>query len=33
MGLMAARNIIAALNGEPMPSCLNPEAASSRRAP
>ena len=33
MGLMAARNIIAALNGEPMPSCLNPEAAASRRAP
>ena len=33
MGLMATRNIIAALNGEPMPSCLNPEAAASRRAP
>ncbi len=33
MGLMAARNIIAALNGEPMPSCLNPEAAASRLAP
>ena len=25
MGLMAARNIIAALAGQPMPSCLNPK--------
>ena len=33
MGLMAARNIIAALNGDPMPSCLNPEAAAPNRAP
>ena len=33
MGLMAARNIIAALTGQPMPSCLNPEAAPSNRAP
>ncbi len=30
MGLMAARNIIAALTGGPMPSCLNPEAAAGR---
>ena len=30
MGLMAARNIIAALAGQPMPSCLNPEAVQNR---
>ena len=29
MGLLAARNIIAALTGEPMPSCVNPEALSA----
>ena len=33
MGLMAARNIIAALTGQPMPSCLNPGASPSRSAP
>jgi lactate dehydrogenase-like 2-hydroxyacid dehydrogenase len=27
MGLMAARNIVAALRGEVPPQCLNPEAA------
>lgn len=27
MGQMSADNIIAALNGDPMPSCVNPEAA------
>ena len=32
MGLMAAENIIAALTGEPMPSCVNPEALRVRRA-
>ena len=26
MGLMAAENIIAALTGQPMPSCVNPDA-------
>ncbi|MCI0440256.1 MAG: NAD(P)-binding domain-containing protein, partial [Chloroflexi bacterium] len=32
MGLMAAENIIAALTGEPMPSCVNPEAQNARRS-
>ena len=27
MGLMAADNVISHLIGEPMPACLNPEAA------
>ena len=31
MGLMAAENIIAALNGDPMPSCVNPEALKGYR--
>ena len=26
MGIMAAKNIISALSGTPMPSCINPEA-------
>jgi len=26
MGIMAAKNIISALSGAPMPSCINPEA-------
>ena len=26
MGMLAAKNIVAALTGEPMPSCINPEA-------
>jgi glyoxylate reductase len=30
MALLAAENIIAALNGQPMPSCLNPEALDYR---
>ena len=30
MALMAAQNIIAALNGQPMPSCINPEASKNR---
>jgi len=30
MALMAARNIIAALTGQPMPSCVNPEAGENR---
>ena len=30
MGLMAAENIIAALNGTPMPSCVNPDASQDR---
>ena len=28
MGLMAARNIVACLTGQPMPSCVNPDALS-----
>ena len=31
MGLMAAENIIAALSGAEMPSCVNPEALSAQR--
>ncbi len=31
MGLMAAENIIAALNGTPMPSCVNPDAYGAER--
>ena len=31
MGRMAAQNIIAALSGQPMPSCINPEALANRR--
>ncbi len=31
MGLMAAQNIIAALGGEPMPACVNPEATANRK--
>ena len=30
MALMAAENVIAALTGQPMPSCLNPEALQNR---
>ena len=29
MGLMAARNIVACLTGQPMPSCVNPEALAT----
>jgi glyoxylate reductase len=32
MAVMAAENIIAALRGEPMPACANPEAQGRRRA-
>lgn len=32
MGMMAAENVIAALTGGPMVSCVNPEAARSREA-
>ena len=31
MGLLAARNIIGALTGQAMPSCLNPEALKAQR--
>ena len=31
MGLMAARNVIAALTGQAMPSCVNPQALEVRR--
>jgi len=31
MAMMAVDNLLAGLRGEPMPSCVNPEAASSRR--
>ena len=30
MGMMAAENVIAALTGGPMASCVNPEAAGNR---
>jgi glyoxylate reductase len=30
MGMLTAENIIGALSGTPMPSCLNPEAANAR---
>ena len=33
MGMMAARNIIGALTGGPMPSCVNPEALEARGRP
>ncbi len=32
MGRMAVQNIIAALTGQPMPSCINPEASKNRPA-
>nr|ADI19354.1 2 lactate dehydrogenase and related dehydrogenases [uncultured Chloroflexi bacterium HF0500_03M05] len=31
MGRMAAQNIISALKGQPMPSCINPESLANRR--
>ena len=33
MALLAARNLIAGLRGEPMPHCINPEAQNRKEAP